>query len=149
MSQLSGPKLLSAAEGQRPRNYLSCCCSCLLCHLHNVLTTPTTQPPPRPPRFQRQIVVHFKFVKCWSSFLLSSITHSLTLSLSLSTHLILFGISWLNFCSKVARDWRKDWQEHYYFRLNTLLIVRGMFYIFAIRVSSFQSTDIFNQSLSR
>ena len=37
--------LLSAAKGQRPRNYLSCCYSCRISHLAYALSTPTTMLP--------------------------------------------------------------------------------------------------------
>ena len=34
--------LFSAADGRRPRNYLSCCCTCWIFRLVYALSTPTT-----------------------------------------------------------------------------------------------------------
>ena len=37
--------LLSAAEGQRPRNYSSCCCSWIFCLIYALSTSTTVLPP--------------------------------------------------------------------------------------------------------
>ena len=68
-------QFLSAAEGQRPRNYLSCCCSWIFCLIY-ALSTPTTLLP-------QNIIISYNH----STLSLFSIILSITPSIYLSLYL--------------------------------------------------------------
>ena len=72
-------QFLSPAEGQRPRNYLSCCCS-LIFRLIYASSTPTTM---LPPFFKIFLKYHFIYLSIYLSITISIYNY---LSIYLSTY---------------------------------------------------------------
>ena len=91
-------QFLSPAEGQRPRNYLSCCCS-LIFRLIYASSTPTTM---LPPFFKIFLKYHFIYLSIYlSPYLSITIYHSINLPFYLSIYQYLCLSITISICQSI------------------------------------------------